>query len=170
MLAIFMIIGLPFALSRLGGEQTRLAGEVFAVKSLLVTAAFAVLMASTRALDLLEIAGCLPLLSVFGQLGEFILRGADLLAEEVVRANRAWALRAPSATLRVRLSGLLWASMSLIARAAVRSERVGAAMVLRGFQGRLPAPTPTLLPPLHLAVGAAYALISLCIAGVGRWP
>jgi cobalt/nickel transport system permease protein len=169
MLSVSLMIGVPFALSRLGAEETRLAGDTFAVKSLLVAAAFMVLMASTRAVSLLEILGHVPALSPFGQLGEFILRGADLLAEEVTRTNRAWMLRAPSAALGVRSSGLAWASVSLVARAAVRSERVGAAMVLRGFQGKFPAAT---LPPLrlsHVAVGAAYALISLGIAGVGRW-
>jgi len=169
MLSLALIVGLPFALSQLGGEETRLAGETFAVKSLLVAAAFMVLMASTRAVGLLEILGHLPVLSPFGQLGEFILRGADLLAEEVTRTNRAWMLRVPGAALGVRLSGLAWASVSLVARAAVRSERVGAAMALRGFRGKLPAATLPPLRPSHLAAGAAYALISLGIVGVGRW-
>ena len=169
MLSVSLIVGLPFALSRLGGDQTRLAGEIFAVKSLLVAAAFVVLMASTRALMLLEIAGRLPMLSTFSQLGEFILRGVDLLAEEVTRTNRGWALRAPAATMRMRLSGLVWASVSLVARAAVRSERVGAAMVLRGFQGRFPASPLPRLPLSHLAAGAIYAIISIGIAGVLRW-
>jgi len=168
-LSLAVVIGMPFLLSRLGGEATRAAGEQFAARSLLVAAAFLVLMASTRAIVLLEVAERLPLVSVFGQLGEFILRGVDLLVEEVMRTNRAWALRAPRATLRVRLAGLTQASMSLIARAAVRSERVGAAMVLRGFQGKLPAASLTPIPRLHLAAGAAYALVCICIAGTGRW-
>jgi len=169
MLSLSLIIGLPFALSRLGGEQTRLAGEIFAVKSLLVAAAFMVLMASTRAVTLLEITSRLPALSALSQLAEFILRGADLLVEEVTHTNRAWALRAPAAAIRMRLSGLIWASVSLVARAAVRSERVGAAMALRGFQGRFPAATLRPVRLSHLAAGATYALISLGIAGVGRW-
>ena len=169
MLSVSLIVGLPFALSRLGGEETRAAGETFAVKSLLVAAAFMVLMASTRAVTLLEITSRLPVLSAFSQLGEFILRGADLLVEEVTHTNRAWALRAPAAAIRMRLSGLIWASVSLVARAAVRSERVGAAMALRGFRGWFPASTLPRLPLSHLAAGAAYALMSLGIAGVGRW-
>jgi cobalt/nickel transport system permease protein len=126
-------------------------------------------MATTRALELLEIAERLPLISLLGQLGEFILRGVDLLVEEVICTNRAWTLRAPRATLRVRLAGLTQASMSLISRAAARSERIGAAMVLRGFQGKLPAATPTPLPWSHLVAGLIFALISLGLAGVGRW-
>jgi energy-coupling factor transporter transmembrane protein EcfT len=169
LLSLAAVIGMPFLLSRLGGEATRAAGEQFAAKSLLVAAAFLVLMASTRAVVLLEVAERLPLVSVFGQLGEFILRGVDLLAEEVMRTNRAWALRAPRATLGVRLSGLTQASMSLIARAAARSERIGAAMVLRGFQGKLPMATPAPLLWSHVAAGVAFALASLCIAGLGRW-
>jgi cobalt/nickel transport system permease protein len=169
MLSLVVVIGMPFLLSRLGGGATRAAGEQFAVRSLLVAATFLILMASTRAIVLLEVAERLPLVSVFGQLGEFILRGANLLAEEVMRTNRAWALRAPTATIRVRLAGLTQASMSLISRAAARSERIGAAMVLRGFQGKLPTATPTPLSWSHLVVGLIFALISLGIAGVGRW-
>jgi cobalt/nickel transport system permease protein len=168
-LSLTVVIGMPFLLSRLGGDATRAAGEQFAARSLLVAAAFLILMASTRAIVLLEVVERLPLVSVFGQLGEFILRGVDLLVEEVMRTNRAWALRAPRATLRVRLAGLTQASMSLIARAAVRSERVGAAMVLRGFQGKLPVASPAPIPRWHLAAGAAYAFAATCIAGVGRW-
>ena len=169
LLSLAVVIGMPFLLSRLGGDTTRVAGEQFAVRSLLVAAMFVVLMASTRAILLLEVAERLPLVSVFGQLGEFILRGADLLAEEVMRTNRAWALRAPFATIKVRLTGLTQASMSLLARAAARSERVGAAMVLRGFQSKLPMATPPPVHWAHVAVGLAFALISLGIAVVGRW-
>jgi cobalt/nickel transport system permease protein len=168
-LSLAVVIGMPFLLSRLGGEATRSAGEQFATRSLLVAAAFLVFMASTRAIVLLEVAERMPLVSVFGQLGEFILRGVDLLIEEVMRTNRAWALRAPCVTLRVRLVGLTQASMSLIARAVVRSERVGAAMVLRGFQGKLPATSSMSIPWLHLGAGAVYALTCICIAGAGRW-
>jgi cobalt/nickel transport system permease protein len=168
-LSLAVVIGMPFLLSRLGGEATRAAGEQFAARSLLVAAVFLVLMASTRAIVLLEVAERPPLISVFGQLGEFILRGVDLLVEEVMRTNRAWALRAPTATVRVRLAGLTQASMSLISRAAARSERIGAAMVLRGFQGKLPTATPTPLPWSHMAAGVAFALASLCVAGLGRW-
>jgi len=169
LLSLAVVIGMPFLLSRLGGEATRAAGEQFAVRSLLVAATFLVLMASTRAIVLLEVAERLPLVSLLGQLGEFILRGADLLAEEVMRTNRAWALRAPRATIKVRLTGLTQASISLIARAAARSERIGAAMVLRGFQGRLPMVALAPLPWSHLMAGLIFALVSLGIAGVGRW-
>jgi cobalt/nickel transport system permease protein len=169
MLSLSLIVGLPFALSRLGGAETRAAGETFAVKSLLVAGAFLVLMASTRPVTLLEITSRLSLLAAFSRLAEFILRGVDLLVEEVTRTNRAWALRAPRAPLRMQLSSLAWASVSLLARAAVRSERVGAAMALRGFQGQFPASTAPRLPRSHLAAGVAYALISLALAGVGRW-
>jgi len=166
--ALTVVIGMPFLLSRLGGEATRAAGEQFAARSLLVAATFLVLMATTRAIVLLEVAERLPLVSTFGQMGEFILRGADLLAEEVMRTNRAWRLRAPRATMKVRLTGLTQASMSLITRAAARSERVGAAMVLRGFQGRLPIAAPARLPWPHLLAGLLFALISLGLAGMGR--
>lgn len=169
MMSLVFIIGLPFILSRFGNEQTRLAGETFGVKSLLVATTFLVLMASTRAVNLLEITSRVPVLSVFSQLAEFILRGADVLAEEVIRTNRAWALRAPSAPARMRLTSLAWASVSLLVRAAVRSERVGAAMALRGFQGTFPVSALPRLPVSHLAAGVTYALVSLSIAGVGRW-
>jgi cobalt/nickel transport system permease protein len=169
LLSLAVIIGVPFLLSRLGGAQTRGAGEQFAAKSLLIAAAFLVLLASTRTVVLLEVAERLPLLSPFGQLGAFILRGVDLLADEVVRTNRAWMLRAPRAPLRMRLTGLTQASMSLIGRAAVRSERVGAAMVLRGYQGKLPAASPTPLPLRHGAAGVAYAALCIAFAGMARW-
>jgi cobalt/nickel transport system permease protein len=169
LLSLAVVIGMPFLLSRLGGETTRAAGEQFAVRSLLVATAFLVLMASTRAADLLEVAERIPVISGFGQLGEFILRGADLLAAEVIRTNRAWVLRAPRSSLRTKLSALTQASVSLITRAVARSERVGAAMVLRGFEGKLPLATPTPLPWSHMAAGLAFALVCLCVTGAGRW-
>ena len=169
LLPLALVIGAPFLLSRLGGEATRAAGGQFAVKSLLVAGSFVLLMASTRAIVLLEVAERLPLLSAFAQLGEFILRGVNLLAEEVIRTNRSWVLRAVRATTRVRLLGLTHASIGLVARAAARSERIGAAMVLRGFRGRLPTGVPSPLPWSHLAAGLVFALVSLGIAGVGRW-
>jgi cobalt/nickel transport system permease protein len=169
LLSLAVIIGAPFLLSRLGSAHTRAAGEQFAAKSLLIAGAFLVLLASTRAVALLEVAERLPLLSPFGQLGGFILRGVDLLADEVTRTNRAWMLRAPRAPLRMRLTGLTQTSMSLIGRAAVRSERVGAAMVLRGYQGKLPAASPAPLSLPHGAAGAAYAALCICLAGMARW-
>jgi len=169
LLPLALVIGAPFLLSRLGGEATRAAGEQFAVKSLLVAGGFVVLLASTRVIVLLEIAERLPLLSTCGQLGGFIVRGANLLVEEVIRANRSWKLRAARASTMVRLQGLIHASIGLVARAASRSERVGAAMVLRGFQGRLPTGVPSRLPWSHLVAGVVFGLVSLGIAGVGRW-
>jgi cobalt/nickel transport system permease protein len=169
LLSLAVIIGVPFLLSRLGSEQTRAAGEQFAAKSLLIAAAFLVLLSSTRAVTLLEAAERLPFVSVFAQLGGFILRGADLLADEVMRTSRAWMLRAPRAPLRLRLAALTQASMSLIGRAAVRSERVGAAMVLRGYQGKLPAATPAPIPRRHAAAAAAYAGLCIALVGVARW-
>lgn len=169
LLSLAVIIGVPFLLSRLGNEQTRAAGEQFAAKSLLIAAACLVLLASTRALALLEVAERLPLMSAFGQLGGFILRGVDVLVDEVVRTNRAWRLRAPRAPLRMRLAALTHASMSLIGRAAVRSERVGAAMVLRGYRRELPAASSAPVPLLHGAAGVAYACACIGLAGMARW-
>ncbi len=166
---ILVIVGLPFALSRLGGEKTRMAGELFALKSLMVAIAIITLMASTRAVAILEVVGRMPMLSGFGRLGEFILRGIDLLVEEVIRTNRAWTLRASFAPAWMKLASLLWASVSLLIRAVVRSERVGAAMALRGFQGKLPTTAAPRLGFSHLALGLTYALVSIIIAGVGRW-
>lgn len=164
-----LVIGGPFALSRLGGAATRAAGEVFAVRSFLVAAAFAVLMAVARPADLLEVGGRLPLVGGFAALSEFILRGTHLLAGEVVRTNRAWALRAPRPGLRLRVGALTAASISLLGRAAARSERVGAAMALRGFDGRLPPVPPGPLPLSHLAAGLAFGFATLLLGVLGRW-
>lgn len=169
MFPILVVVGLPFMLSRLGGEQTRVAGELFALKSLLVAAAVIVFMASTHTLAILEFISRMPILSAFGQLGEFIVRGVDLLIEEVMRTNRAWALRASFASTWMKLTSLLWASVNLLVRAVVRSERVGSAMALRGFQGKLPTSAPSPLKFSHLACGLTYAVVSIIIAGVGRW-
>ncbi|MDI6829448.1 MAG: energy-coupling factor transporter transmembrane protein EcfT [Armatimonadota bacterium] len=169
MFPILVVVGLPFGLSQLGGEQTRTAGELFALKSLLVATALIAFTASTRIIAFLEVVGRVPILSVFGQLGEFILRGTDLLIEEVIRTNRAWTLRASFAPAWMKLTSLLWSSVSLLVRAVVRSERVGAAMVLRGFQGKLPTTASPRLEFSHLVLGLTYALVSIIIAGVGRW-
>jgi len=168
-LGLSLIVGVPFALSRLGGEVTRLAGESFAVKSLLIAGGFLALTATTRTADLLEVTSRLPGLRGLSALAGFILRGANMLAGEVVRTNRAWALRAPRARLGVRLRGLVAASISLLGRAAARSDRVGAAMVLRGFDGWLPPAPPRALRARDLAVGLLFAATSLALGGVGRW-
>ena len=164
-----VIVGVPFGLSRLGGEETRAAGELFAVKSLLVASAFLVLTATTRPIDLLEAIGRVPLLGGLTALAEAILRGVNVLAGEVVRSNRALALRAPRASVRVRLAGLAAASASLLGRAAARSERVGAAMVLRGFTGRMPDLAPHPLALREWCCGAGFGLACLLLGGAGRW-
>ncbi len=169
LLPLALVIGGPLALSRLGGEATRLAGETFALKSGLIAAAFLLLTATTRAEDLLDAAAGVPLLAGPAGLAGFILRGVHLLGGEVVRANRAWRLRAPRAGARVRLGALCAASVSLLGRAAARSERVGAAMALRGFQGRLPPPPGRPLARRELGIGLLVVFASLAVAGVGRW-
>ncbi len=167
--ALAFVIGVPFLLSQFGGEATRLAGQAFAVKSLLVAGAFVVLLASTRAVTVLETMGSVPVVSALVPLSEFILRGVDLLVEEVTRTHRAVTLRAGAAGLGIRLSALMYSSISLLGRAAARSDRVAAAMVLRGFRGQLPRGRPHPLPASHLAVGLLLALTALAAAGVDRW-
>jgi len=169
LLPLALVIGAPFLLSLLGGESTRAAGGSFAARSLLVAGAFLVLVAVTRAVDLLETISSYRILRGLGSLGEFILRGASLLLEEVIRTNRAWALRAPGARAAKRVAALTAASVSLVGRAAARSDRVGAAMVLRGFDGTLLAPPPRPLPLAEIGLGTAFALACLLIAGLGRW-
>jgi cobalt/nickel transport system permease protein len=169
LLPLVFVIGAPFLLTRLGDSTTQAAGESFAARSLLVAGAFLVLVAVTKADDLLETIGTYRTFRGLSSLGEFILRGTSLLLEEVVRTNRAWALRAPDCGTARRLAALTAASVSLLGRAAARSDHVGAAMVLRGFDGTFPPPRPHVSPPGHLALGAAYAFVSLLTAGVGRW-
>ncbi|MBN1458550.1 MAG: hypothetical protein JXA57_03375, partial [Armatimonadetes bacterium] len=89
--ALALIIGVPFALSRLGSGETRHAGEIFAVKSLLIAGAFLVLIATTRMEDMLDAMAQTPLLSGLSGLAALMLRGAHVLIGEVVSTNRAWA-------------------------------------------------------------------------------
>jgi energy-coupling factor transporter transmembrane protein EcfT len=167
--ALGLVVGVPFLLSRLGGEATRLAGEGFAVKCLLAAGGFFLLAATTRVSDLLDAACRLPLLASLGALAGFIFRGANVLAEEVGRSMRALALRAPQASRRVRVGGLTAVSISLLGRAAARSERIGAAMALRGFDGHFSPPPARALPVRDLLWGAALGLGPLAIGVVGRW-
>lgn len=168
-LALSVIIGAPFLLSQLGGQATRLAGQSFAVKSLLVAGACLVLTATTRVVTMLETLSRAPGVSPIVPLAEFIVRGVDLLLEEVVKVHRAATLRTPSASLRVRLSGLVFATASLLGRSAARSDHVAAAMVLRGFQGKFPPGEGRRAPASHIAAGLGFALAALCAAGMGRW-
>jgi len=168
-LLVALFVGLPLLVSRWGGEDARLAAEAFAVKSLLVAAAFMVLMTTTRTVDLLDATGRLPLLRGLSALAQFIVRGVNVLLGEVVRTYRAWALRAPRANLQLRVRGLAAASVSLVGRAAARSDRIGAAMVLRGFDGSLPQAPARSPAAAHLAIGVAFAMLSLAAAGIGRW-
>ena len=142
--------------------------ETFAVKSLLVAAAFVVLTATTRVVGLLDVVSRAPGLAGLGVLASFIVRGVHVLVGEVVRTNRAWALRAPAARLRMKLVGMTSASASLLGRAAARSERVGAAMVLRGFEGTMPLPDPTPVVCSHIAVGCAFGILCTAIRVAGR--
>jgi energy-coupling factor transporter transmembrane protein EcfT len=166
---LVLIVGVPFALSRLGSQETRAAGEQFVLKSLLVASGFVVLTATTRPIDLLEAIGRVPMLAVLAALGEAILRGVNVLAGEVVRSHRALSLRAPKASVRLRLAGMMAASASLLGRAAARSERVGAAMVLRGFTGRMPPSEPRPLALRDMCCGAGFGLVCLLLSWVGRW-
>ncbi|MBN1458263.1 MAG: hypothetical protein JXA57_01920, partial [Armatimonadetes bacterium] len=88
---------------------------------------------------------------------------------EVVRTNRAWALRAPGASWTTKMHGLGTASISLLGRAAVRSERIGAAMVLRGFTGSLPAAEMAKPRLRDLTVAGIFATICLAIGAAARW-
>jgi cobalt/nickel transport system permease protein len=167
-LGLTLLIGVAFALTRTGSEQTRLAGEVFAVKSLLVAGGFVVLTATTSIVALIDIATRTPGLAGIGALASFVLRGVHVLVGEVVRTNRAWALRAPAADLRTKLAGMMGASVSLLGRAAGRSERVAAAMVLRGFEGRMPAPDSSPIAWLHMAMACLVAVLCIAIGWAGR--
>jgi len=169
LVAVGIVVGFPLALSRLGGEMTRLAGESLAAKSLLVAASFLVLAATSKPWELLEAVSRAPLLAGFAALAQFILRGVDILAAEVTRSNLAAALRAPRASMRVRLGGLIAVSISLLGRAAARSERQGAAMALRGFDGHFPPAPARALPVYDLLWGAAFGLASLTIGVAARW-
>jgi cobalt/nickel transport system permease protein len=168
LVGLLLIVGIPFALSRLGGQETRAAGEQFAVKSLLVASSFVVLTATTRPMDLLEAIGRVPLLGGLAALAEAILRGVNVLAGEVIRSNRALSLRSPRASVRLRLAGVMAASASLLGKAAVRSERVGAAMVLRGFTGRMPSSEPAPLAMGDMCCGAGFGLACLLLSWMGR--
>jgi len=168
-LALLGVIGTPFLLSQFGGEATRVAGQSFALKSLLITGAFLVLMATTRVVGMLETMSAIPGPAAVVPLTEFIVRGVDLVMEEVIRSDRAATLRAPAAPLRVRVSGLVHAAASLLGRAAARSDRVAAAMVLRGFTGRFPPAERRPVPAAHIIVGALFGTVALGAAGLARW-
>jgi cobalt/nickel transport system permease protein len=166
--ALALVLGAPFALTRLGDEQTRLAGEVFAVKSLLVAGAFVVLTATTRVTVLVDVVSRAPGLGGLGALMSFIVRGVHVLFGEAMRTNRAWALRAPGAGMKTKLAAMTAGSVSLLGRAAARSERVGAAMVLRGFDGRIPVPSAPAPAWSHIVTASLFGLVCIAIAVAGR--
>lgn len=167
--ALLVVLGVPFALTRLGGEQTRLAGEAFAVKSLLVAGAFVPVTATTGSALLVDSLTRLPGLRGLGVLMSFIVRGVHVLLGEVIRTNRAWSLRAPTAGIGTKLAGMTAGGVSLLGRAAARSERVGAAMVLRGFDGRMPTPAAPPLTWSHAVAASLFGLFCIAIGVAGRW-
>lgn len=164
-----LVAGTPVALALLGEERARVAAASFAVKSLLIALAFLIVTATTRGVELLEAIGSIRLLGVIAPLAESIYRGVDLLAEEAARVRRAQLLRAPAASLRNRLAAVMYGSVSLLGRAAARSERVGAAMVLRGFAGRLPPPAPRRLPRWQGVAAGSWATLCVCLGAAARW-
>jgi cobalt/nickel transport system permease protein len=167
--ALSLVLGVPFALTRLGGEQTRLAGEVFAIKSLLVAGAFVPLTATTSSALLVDSVTRVPGLRGLGVLMSFIIRGVHVLVGEVIRTNRAWSLRAPTAGIGTKLAGMTAGSVNLLGRAAARSERVGAAMVLRGFDGRMPTPAAPPLAWSHAVVASLFGLLCIAMGAAARW-
>jgi energy-coupling factor transporter transmembrane protein EcfT len=74
----------------------------------------------------------------------------------------------PTASLRCRLRGLSALPVIWLLRLAVRAERVGAAMEVRGFDGSAGAGTSSRQSPIDRgAMAGAFALFAAAVAG--RW-
>ena len=145
-----------------------------AFKSWLSIQAAILLTSTTRFADLLLALGRLKLPPVFIAIIGLMWRYLFVLVEEVKRMERARSSRSASVHSRRSGGSLTWRAQvtgkmagSLLLRALERSERIYAAMLARGYDGRLPANVPTALRPgdIGLLLAGFFVLLFLVLLG-----
>lgn len=137
-------------------EGINLAGTLL-LKAWLSTLAMAGLMAVTRAVDLLSGLQRLKFPPLLIMMASFMYRYLFVLTDEALRLKQARDCRhfGGNLALNVRSTGHM--AGSLFIRSYERGERIYAAMVSRGFNGRIPALSST----SPRSVEVIYALLWL---------
>ena len=159
------VLALPLA----GLTGSRQAAELilsFTVKGTMVVSTVFILTATTGlrkltvALSDLRVPHCLV------ELLSFIQRYVVVLGKEAQRMDRARRLRGGGRSLALRLKAGAGLAASLLIRTCLRAERVAAAMVTRGYTGRLPRITQA-----KMSVGAIVLVVSLwtALAALVMW-
>jgi cobalt/nickel transport system permease protein len=152
----------PWSLGGLTVAAGWISLAVLLAKALLSAGMAVVLLASASFTGFSEALARLGAPRLFTTQLLLLWRYAAVLAEEASRLVRARDLRDPQRRARgpratARLIGVL------LRRALERSERIHAAMLSRGFNGRFPAPTPPAVPaPVYWGLAAAIALLLAC--------
>lgn len=149
----------PFTLSSPGLLR---AAEIVA-RATLAVSAVAVVVSVTRATDLLRGLDGLPLPRLVKSSLSLGYRYVYLLNDEIDRSARAIRSRMGDAS-RLRLWQARASTLAyLLLRAHERGARIHAAMLSRGYHGRLPTlrPAATVSPAWTLAIAATFAVIWL---------
>lgn len=122
------------------------------------------LAASTRTGDLLAALASLKVPDVFVMLLAFIARYVSVLSDQLRSLRTALASRAPRLSGAALLRSLGSIAGNLFVRSYERGERVYAAMLSRGYTGRLPAPTTGRIRAAELLVVATALLTAAAVA------
>lgn len=131
----------------------------FTVKGTMVVATIFVLIATTGLHKLTVALSTLGVPHRLVELLSFIQRYVIVLGDEAQRMDRARRLRGGGRTFALRVKAGAGLAASLLVRTCLRAERVAAAMVTRGYTGRLPRLTQ---PPM--SGGAIVLTVSFWIA------
>lgn len=152
------ILALPVG----GLSCSRQAAELilsFTVKGTMIVATVFVLTTTTGLRKLTAALSALRVPHRLVELLSFIQRYAVVLGHEAQRMDRARRLRGAGRTLPLRVKAGAGLATSVLIRTCLRAERVAAAMVTRGYTGRLPQPTQT-----KMSVGAIALVVSFWTA------
>ncbi len=143
------------------------------IKAWLSVEAAVLLSATTPIPELLAGLQALKVPPTLVSIAGFMLRYLHVLTDEASRLLRARASRSPGKPA----AGIAWRAQvaggmagSLILRSMERSERVYAAMLARGYNGRLPDETSRSIPASDLrllTIGILFLIIMLIFANTG---
>ncbi|MBN1272706.1 MAG: energy-coupling factor transporter transmembrane protein EcfT [Candidatus Aminicenantes bacterium] len=139
LLPLLMFLGLAVILF---GEE-EISGKIsilwnLTVKSVLVFLCFAVFQLSTPVFRFLKALELLPLPKVFPALLRFAVRYISFFFDEITRKKRAWISRCFARWNRKSAVRFIrFAMPGVFLRAVERSDRIYAAMLSRGYNGRM---------------------------------
>jgi cobalt/nickel transport system permease protein len=162
-LLLRLVVEIPFLafivlLPLVAGREGLALAAAIAVKATLVVLATGVLSATTPAPEIIMGLERLRVPPAFTAIGALAIRYLVLVADELRRVNAARAARGGDARWLWQARAVAQSTGTLAVRCIDRGERVHAAMLARGWDGRMPAVALGVeAAPRALAVAAATA-------------